>query len=136
MARKPRGASLRAMVVGIGVDLLEVARMRRELQGRDPGLREELFTPAEITGCESTCDPVLGYAERFAAKEAVFKALSPPPGDGASWRDVEVRGHARASGISLHGAMKARAEALGVRGIRLSLSRRRGLAMASVVLAG
>ena len=136
MARKPSGASLRAMVVGIGVDLFEVARMRRELQGRDPGLREELFTPAEIAGCESARDPMLRYAQRFAAKEAVFKALSPPPGDGASWRDIEVRGHARAREVSLHGAMKARAEALGVRGVRLSLSRRRGLAMASVVLDG
>lgn len=124
------------MVVGIGVDLFEVARMTRELRGRDPGLREELFTPAEIACCEAARDPMRHYAARFAAKEAVFKALSPPPGGGASWRDVEVRGHARAREVVLHGSMRARAEALGVRRVRLSLSRRRGLAMASVVLEG
>jgi holo-[acyl-carrier protein] synthase len=124
------------MVVGIGVDLFEVERMTRELRGRDPGLREELFTPAEIAGGEAARDPMRHYAERFAAKEAVFKALSPPRDVGASWRDVEVRGHARAPAVVLRGAMRARAEALGIRRIRLSLSRRRGLAMASVVLEG
>lgn len=124
------------MVLGIGIDLFEVARMRRELQGRDPGLREELFTPVEIAVCESTRDPMPHYAGRFAAKEAVFKALSPPPGKGASWRDIEVRGHAGVLEVSLHGAARARAEALGVRGVRLSLSHWQGLAMASVVLDG
>jgi holo-[acyl-carrier protein] synthase len=136
MARGARGASLRAMVIGIGVDLFEVARMTRELRGRDPGLREELFTPAEIACCEATRRPMLHYAARFAAKEAVFKALSLPAGAGASWRDIEIRIRGRTRDVSLHGVMKARGEALGVRGVRLSLSHRRGLAMASVVLGG
>jgi holo-[acyl-carrier protein] synthase len=124
------------MVVGVGVDLFEVARMARELRGRDPGLREELFTPAEVACCEATRDPMRHYAARFAAKEAVHKALAPPPGAGGSWRDVEVRGRGRAVEVRLHGAMRARAEALGVRRVRLSLSRARGLAMATVVLDG
>jgi holo-[acyl-carrier protein] synthase len=124
------------MVVGIGVDLFEVARMTRELRGRDPGLREELFTPAEIACGEATRDPMRHYAARFAAKEAVYKALAPPPGAGGSWRDVEVRGRGRAVEVRLHGAIAARAEALGVRGVRLSLSLTRGLAMATVVLDG
>jgi holo-[acyl-carrier protein] synthase len=123
------------MVVGVGVDLFEVARMTRELRGRDPGLREELFTPAEIACCEAARDPMARYAERFAAKEAVFKALA-PPGGGASWPDVEVRPRGRRRDVFLHGTMKAQAEALGVRRVRLSLSRSRGLAMASVVLHG
>jgi holo-[acyl-carrier protein] synthase len=124
------------MVVGIGVDLFEVGRMERELRGRDPGLREELFTPAEIEGCEAARDPMLHYAACFAAKEAVYKALAPPPRAGTSWRDVEVHVHCRCSEISLRGALGARAEALGVCGVRLRLSRTRGLAMASVVLDG
>jgi holo-[acyl-carrier protein] synthase len=136
MARDVRGASLRAVVLGVGVDLLEVARMRRELRGRDPGLREELFTPAEIEGCEATRDPTLHYAERFAAKEAVFKALSPAPGGGAWWRDIEVRGQAGGVKVLLHGSMRVRAQALGVRRVRLSLSHQDGLAMASAVLHG
>jgi phosphopantetheine--protein transferase-like protein len=124
------------MVVGIGVDLFEIERMARELRGRDPGLREELFTPAEIACCEAARDRMARYAERFAAKEAVFKALAPPPAPGASWRDVEIHSDGRSREVVLHGAMKARAEALGVRRVRLSLSRRHGLAIASVVLDG
>jgi holo-[acyl-carrier protein] synthase len=122
------------MVIGVGVDLFEIARMTRELRDRDPGLREDLFTPAEIASCEASRDPMARYAERFAAKEAVFKAVR--PGRGASWRDVEVRPRGRRADVFLHGTMKAQAEALGVRRVRLSLSRSRGLAMASVVLHG
>jgi len=124
------------MVVGIGIDLMEVARVEREFRDRDPGLREEIFTPAEIASCEATRDPMLHYAQRFAAKEAVYKALAPPPGSAVSWRDIEVRGRGGAREVRLHGVMKTRAEALGARGVRLTLSSRRGLAMASVVLDG
>jgi len=124
------------MIVGIGIDLFEVARMERQLRGRDPGLREEIFTPAEIDGCEAARDPMLNYAARFAAKEAVYKALALPPGAGVAWRDVEVRVDGRRGAVWLHGAMRERAEALGVREVRLSLSLAGGLAMASVVLDG
>jgi phosphopantetheine--protein transferase-like protein len=123
------------MVIGVGIDLFEIARMTRELRGRDPGLREELFTRAEIDCCEAAQDPMARYAERFAAKEAVFKALA-LPGGGVSWHDVEVRARGRRGGVLLHGTMKAQAEALGVRRVRLSRSCSRGLAMASVVLDG
>jgi holo-[acyl-carrier protein] synthase len=122
------------MVVGIGVDLFEIARMSRELGGRDPGLREELFTPGEIACCERAPDPMLQYAARFAAKEAAFKALAPAPGTRASFRDVEVCKGARE--ISLRGALAARAAALGVRRARLRLTRTRGLALAAIVLDG
>jgi holo-[acyl-carrier protein] synthase len=124
------------MVVGIGIDLFEVARMERQLRGRDPGLREELFTPAEIEGCEAARDPMFHYAACFAAKEAVYKALAPPPGAGVAWRDVEVRIDGRRGAVSLRGAMRERAETLGVCGVWLRLSRTRRLAMANVVLDG
>lgn len=124
------------MVVGVGIDLFDVARIRRELEGRDPGLREELFTPAEIACCERRRSPARHYAARFAAKEAVFKALSHAERRFVAWREVEVGGDGRRPGVVLHGSTRARAEALGVRRIRLSLSRVGGLAMASVVLDG
>ena len=122
------------MVVGIGIDLFEVARMERQLRGRDPGLREEIFTPAEIEGCEAARDPMFRYAACFAAKEAVYKALAPPAGAGMSWRDVEVHFRRRHGEVSLRGALRAQAETLGVRGVRLRLSRTRRRVMASVVL--
>jgi holo-[acyl-carrier protein] synthase len=76
-------------VIGIGVDLVEVDRMRRALE-RTPRLAERLFTPAERTYAEERKDPTERYAVRFAAKEAVMKALG--VGLGAfDWHDVEVQ---------------------------------------------
>lgn len=75
-------------MIGIGVDLVEVERMRTAL-ARTPSLRDRLFTPAEQAYAESAKDPAERYAVRFAAKEAAMKALG--VGIGAiGWHDVEV----------------------------------------------
>ena len=62
------------MILGIGTDLVEPARLADKL-ARSPALRTKLFAPAEITYCESMADPAQHYAGRFAAKEALLKAL-------------------------------------------------------------
>lgn len=124
-----------AMILGIGTDLLDVARMERELSERT-GCREELFTPAEIAYCEGKRYPARHFAARFAAKEALFKALSggAPPG---LWREVEVQ---RAEGapprLVLHGRLLEAAGRLGVKKALVSLTHTDGLAAASVVLEG
>ena len=123
------------MIVGIGVDVLAVARMAREL-GRDPhGLRAQLFTPDEIAYCEGKRIPAPHYAVRFAAKEALFKALGAAEVTGASWREVEVRSAASGrSRLILHGRLQEAAAALHADRIFVSLSHTREWAIANVVL--
>lgn len=62
------------MILGLGTDIVEPARLAEKL-ARSPALRAKLFSPAEIAYCEQMADPAQHYAGRFAAKEALLKAL-------------------------------------------------------------
>jgi holo-[acyl-carrier protein] synthase len=123
------------MILGIGIDLLDVRRMERELQREGGGLRDRVFTSGEIAYCQGKGRPAQHFAARFAAKEAVFKALAVEQREGWRWRDVEIEtdtdGRPRAI---LHGAPKERAEALGVEVILVTLSHTGELAAAYVIL--
>ena len=122
------------MIVGIGVDVLDVARMEREA-ARDRGFLEQVFTPAEIGYCESRPHRAQHYAARFAVKEAVFKALETGRRDGASWHEVEVAREPDGRGrVVLHGRLKAAAARLGVLRIHVSISTTDAQAVANVVL--
>lgn len=113
-------------IVGIGVDVVDVARLGLRLE-RAPRLAEKLFTAAE-RGL-----PLASLAARFAAKEAVGKALG-NPGD-LSWQDVEVvRADRGAPVLVVRGAAARRGEDLGVGSWHLSLSHDAGIATAFVVL--
>ncbi len=123
------------MIVGIGVDVFAVARMARELAKEPHGLREQLFTPAEIAYCEAQRYPAPHYAVRFAAKEALFKALGSGRVDGGSWREVEVRDERPGrSRLILHGRLRDSAGALHADHVFVSLSHTRKWAIANVVL--
>ena len=124
------------MILGIGTDLLDVPRMAKELEEEGAGFRDTVFTPSEIAYCEAKRYPAQHFAARFAAKEALFKAL---PGTQSRdfWREVEVaRTGAEPPRLLLHGRVKEAADRLGVKSILVSLSHTDSLAAASVVLQG
>ncbi len=121
------------MIVGLGTDVLAVARMAAEL--RDPGLRDAVFTPGEIAYCESMRYPEQHYAARFAAKEALFKALATDGSAGMRWREAEVRREETGRPtLVLHGSTRELADGLAVEAIFVTLAHTSELAAATVVL--
>ena len=124
------------MILGIGTDLLDVARMARELEQVGGGFRDAVFTPAEIDACAARRYPARHFAARFAAKEALLKALGGEVTAG-SFREVEVvAGEAGAPRLLLHGLVQEAATRRGVRNVLVSLTHTPALASASVVLEG
>ncbi len=112
-------------VVGVGVDVVDVTRFADALE-RTPGMRARLFTDVERDL------PVASLAVRFAAKEAVAKALGAPAGLG--WHDVEVvREDSGRPRLDVRGAVAAAAAAVGIRTWHVSLSHDGGTAVALVV---
>jgi len=113
-------------VIGVGIDVCEIERFGLSLE-RTPGLRERLFTPAEATR------PLASLAARFAAKEALAKALGAPVG--LSWQDAEVISETSGRPVlEMRGSVLARATELGVASVHVSLSHDAGIASAVVVL--
>ncbi|WP_435738788.1 holo-ACP synthase [Cellulosimicrobium sp. PMB13] len=116
------------MIIGVGIDVVDVARFMESIE-RTPRLREKLFTPAERDL------PPSSLAARFAAKEAIAKALGAP--GGMHWHDATV--HRVVGGppeVEITGTVAARAEELGVRTFHLSISHDAGIASAMVVAEG
>ncbi|HEX9398588.1 MAG TPA: holo-ACP synthase [Anaeromyxobacter sp.] len=125
------------MIVGLGIDVVEIARFQRILDG-PPGRAERFlgrcFTAPERTFCDAVRDRAARYAARFAAKEAASKALGAPAGIG--WHDVEVLREEGAPSLALRGEAAAAQARLGARRALLSLTHDAGVAAAVVVLEG
>jgi holo-[acyl-carrier protein] synthase len=124
------------VIVGLGMDVVEVGRIARLLDG--PSARAErflsrCFTPGEREFCEARRDRASGYAARFAAKEAAVKALGAPRG--VSWQHLEVaRAEGRAPSLTLSGRAATAARKLGVARAHLTITHDGGVAAAVVVL--
>jgi holo-[acyl-carrier protein] synthase len=122
------------VIIGLGTDVLEVARMASELRDGN-GFRNAVFTPAEITYCEAMRYPAMHYAARFAAKEALFKALGADRQSGMRWREAEVlRQESGRPRLVLHGSTRDLAEKLTVDEVFVTLAHTAELASATVVL--
>ena len=113
-------------VIGVGIDVVDIERFMASL-ARTAGLRERLFTPLE------SALPPASLAARFAAKEALAKALGAPGGLG--WHDAEVVSEESGRPVlTIRGSVADRAAELGVGSLHLSLSHDAGIASAVVVL--
>ncbi len=125
------------MILGLGLDLVDVARMARILDG--PPARAErfvarVFTPGERSFCDARADRASRYAARFAAKEAALKALGVPRG--LRFHELEVVRDEGAPVLSLAGAAAEAARRIGVERLHLSITHDGGIAAAVVVAEG
>lgn len=123
------------MIVGTGIDIAEVPRIREAIERHGERFLQRIFTEGEIQYCESKANRIERYAARFAAKEAGMKAIGTGWNHGVRWRDIEV---ARKPGgrptLLLHGKAAEFAAKLGATNIALSLTHTTEEAMAQVIL--
>jgi holo-[acyl-carrier protein] synthase len=118
-------------ILGLGVDISEIGRMERAL-ARHPTMRERVFTAEERAYCDSKARPAESYAGRFAAREAVVKALGGYRGK--RWQDISVtRSSSGAPAIRLTGNAKARADMLGITQVLITFTHERTHAVAFAV---
>jgi holo-[acyl-carrier protein] synthase len=125
------------MILGMGVDLAEVDRIRKAIGRYDRRFIERIYTPAEIAYVERKANRFERYAGRFAAKEAGMKAIGTGWRRGVRWRDFEVAN--LPSGrptLKLYGEAARVAHELGVKLISLSITHTAELGMAQVILEG
>lgn len=123
------------MILGLGTDMIEIARIEHSLARFGDSFLERIYTPAEIAYCRlKKRTAAESFAARFAAKEAGAKALGTGISRGVTWREFEVR---RLPGqrptLHLSGRAATIAASLGMRHLSLSLSHTRELAIAIVI---
>jgi holo-[acyl-carrier protein] synthase len=125
------------MLIGTGVDLIEVERIAHSIERFGERFLRRVYTDLEIAYCSSRRASAESFAARFAAKEAGAKALGTGISRGVTWNEFEV---AREPGgrpiLELRGRAAMLATELGVRAISLSLTHTGSLAMATVVMEG
>ena len=123
-----------SVVVGIGIDLIEIHRIKKAIE--NPLFVQRIFTPAERAYCDSRGrQNSASYAARFAAKEAVMKALGTGLAGGGTWQDIEVLPDAQGKPVmTLSGVFGQLAEKMAVSQIFVSLSHAQEFATAQVLL--
>lgn len=126
------------MILGHGIDLADTDRIARLLEEHGERFLSRCFTAGERSYCDShVARRAEVYAVRFAAKEAVLKALGTGLAGGIQWTDVEVeRNAAGKPGVKLHGKAAQKADEAGITGWALSLTHVRGMAAASAIAWG
>jgi holo-[acyl-carrier protein] synthase len=123
------------MILGTGVDIAEVARIRESIERFGDRFLRRIFTDGEIGYCERKATRYESYAARFAAKEAGMKALGTGWSRGVRWRDIEVvRAKGQRPTLQFHGEAAAIAARLGTKNIALSITHTAEQALAHVIL--
>ena len=121
-------------IFGIGIDVVEVERIASAIERHGEPFLAKLFTAAERTYCELQNKPALHYAARFAAKEAVSKALGTGIGGQAGWLDLEItRDPSGAPKLALQGSAADFANRNGITEIQISLTHAREYAAANAI---
>src|SRR5271156_2147642 len=123
------------MIVGTGIDLAEVPRIRASFERFGERFKTRVFTPLEIAYVERKANRFERYAARFAAKEAGMKAIGTGWRHGVRWLDFEVTNlRSGKPTLRFHGVAARIAEKLGVRNVSLSITHTAELGMAHVIL--
>ncbi len=118
------------MPYAVGIDMIAIPRVRRLVERHNGRFLRRVYTPEEVAFCRGR---VAELAARFAAKEAVMKALG-PGARGVGWREIEVLPDRRGKPlVYLYGRARERAERIGLRALDVSLSHERDFAVAAVV---
>ena len=125
------------MIAGIGVDIVEVARMEQALERFGDRFAQRVLAPEEWPDFEAAGQPAAFLAKRFAAKEAGMKAIGTGWRRGVGWHDFEVvRERSGRPTLQFHGKAAEFARALGVERVALSLTHTHQYGMAFVILEG
>lgn len=121
-------------IVGLGLDLAQIARFTQVHQRHGERMLDRLFTPGERAYCDRRKDRMSSYCGRFAVKEAVMKVLGTGWSHGVRWRDIEVlRKPGSAPECVLHGASAVIAQSRGITRIHITITHDAGIAAAVAV---
>ena len=124
-----------AVVLGVGTDLIEIARIQQSVARFGDRFLHRVYTPSEIVYCRGKKNAAESFAARFAAKEAGAKALGTGISQGISWLELEVvRQPGGRPTLHLTGRAAQRARQLGVATVSLSLTHSKDIALAVVVM--
>ena len=121
-------------IIGLGIDLADVARVRKLLRKNPDAFRRRCFTDREWEYAQRFADPSERLAARFAGKEAVMKSLF-TGWRRIPWRDIEITGGGPPS-VNLYGVARRRADMLGVTDIKITITHTKDTAMVFVVSQG
>lgn len=122
------------VIVGLGLDIAEIDRIRAAIERHGAPFLERVYTPGEVAYCERHKNKFERFAGRFASKEAAMKALGTGWSGGVRWRDIEVVREASGKpSLQLAGVARQFADRLGVKSIALTITHSGNVALAEVI---
>lgn len=121
-------------IFGIGTDIIEVERVKKAIE-RSENFKNRVFSTEEIIICNNKAKPYQSYAARFAAKEAIFKAMGTGWADGVAWTDISISQEKNGKPIAnVYGKVKEFFDKEDIKNIHISMSHLKEYAIAYVIL--